>query len=109
MVLVTQHVLRNGINDYYPNVKTGTWRDDRFFVHLKDFGSSTYVIVDDDLELEAEIDESKLENPDFDLVEWYVEYIELNCDYYKKYLKHQRIGIDITQDDMVEKGRSPEN
>ena len=90
LVLVTQHVLINGINDYYPNVKTGTWRNDRFFVHLKDFGSSTYVIVDDDLDLEDEIDGSKLENPDFDLVGWYVKYIELSCDYYKKYLKHQR-------------------
>ena len=90
LILVTQHVLRNGINDYYPNVKTGTWREDRFFVHQKDFGSPTYVIIDDDLELEAEIDKSKLENPDFDLVEWYVEYIKLNCHYYKKYLKYQR-------------------
>ena len=90
MILVTQHVLINGINNYYPNVKTGTWRNDRFFVHLKEFGSTTYVIVDDDLELEAKIEGSKLENPDFDLVEWYVEYIELNCHYYKQYLKYQR-------------------
>ena len=90
LVLVTQHVLINGINDYYPNVKTGTWRNDRFFVHLKEFGSTTYVIVDDDLDLEAEIEGSKLENPDFDLVEWYVEYVELNCHYYKQYLKYQR-------------------
>ena len=90
LVLVTQHVLRNGINDYYPNVKTGSWRDDRFFVHLKDFGSTTYVIIDDDLEIKTEIDKSVLENPEFDLVEWYVNHIQTSCNYYKKYLEHQR-------------------
>ena len=90
LVLVTQHVLRNGINDYYPSVKNGSWRDDRFFVYLKDYGSTTYVIIDDDLDLKVEIDKLDLENPEFDLVEWYVKQIETYCSYYKKYLKFQR-------------------
>ena len=38
-----------------------------------------YVIVVNDLDLEAEINKSKLENPEFNLIEWYVKYIEFNC------------------------------
>ena len=90
LVLVTQHVLKSGINDYYPNIKTRTWREDRFFVHQKDFGSSIYEIIDDDLELVADIDKSNLENPEFDLIDWYIKHIELTCNFYKDYLRRQR-------------------
>ena len=59
-------------------------------MHQKDFGSSIYEIIDDDLELVADIDKSNLENPEFDLIEWYIKHIELTCNFYKDYLRRQR-------------------
>ena len=53
---VTNHLLRQGINGYFPNADPTTDLDDRFFVFFKDFGSSTIIIIDEDLNLRIEVD-----------------------------------------------------
>ena len=57
-----------------PTQLAATKSDDRFFVHLKDFGSTTYV-VDEDFDLTREIEHSVLENPAFDLIKWRLDFI----------------------------------
>ena len=88
IVLVTSCMLRSGINSHFPNTKPSTWSDDRFFVHLKDYGSTTYVIIDNDLDIRVELDLSVLENPDFDLIKWYLECVMADGLFYEKYLAH---------------------
>ena len=90
VVLVVTSMLRGGIHTHYPNVKPETWADDRFFVYLKDYGSSTYVIVDDDLDLNLKIDLSILENPEFNLISWYLGHAKAEGRFYEKYLALQR-------------------
>jgi hypothetical protein len=85
VALVTKSVLQSGVHSHFPNVLIETWTTDfRFFVYLKDYGSTTYVIVNDDLKLEIEIDVTILENPKFDLVGWYLEYITRDKIFYKQ-------------------------
>ena len=88
VALVTSHSLRSGIQSNYPNVNPLSWSDDHFFVHLKDYGSSTYVIVDDDLQLTKEIDLFYLEDTEFDLVRWYTHIVETEGAYHIKYLEN---------------------
>lgn len=71
VVFVTQKLLQNGINSHFPNTKPDTWSDDWFFMYLQNYGSTTYVITNDDLGLKLEIDLSMLENPKFNLINWY--------------------------------------
>jgi hypothetical protein len=61
--------LASGINGHFSNVNPETESDDRFFVHLKDFGSSTYIIVDEGLGLRLELEQSTLNEPSFNLIE----------------------------------------
>ena len=42
------------------------------------YGSTTYVITDEDLELRLEIELSDLENPKFNLIEWYLKQIRVD-------------------------------
>ena len=49
------------MSSHFPNVKLDTWTELWFFVYLKDYGSTTYVIVDNDLDLSTEIDLKVLE------------------------------------------------
>ena len=75
IVEVTRNLLLSGVQSHFPNVRPDTWTELRFFVYLKDYGSTTYVVVDDDLDLKLEIDLSKLENPKFDLIKWYLNHV----------------------------------
>ena len=58
-------------------------------MYLKDYGSTTYVVVDDDLDLKLEIDLSKLENPKFDLIKWYLNYVRRDGKFYEKYVEQR--------------------
>jgi hypothetical protein len=90
IALVTNSLLQSGVHAHFPNTKSSTWTDDRFFVHLKDYGSTTYVIIDDDLDLRFEIDLAVLENPKFDLIGWYLKQIKTDKKFYKNYLEHHQ-------------------
>ena len=90
VALVTRSLLQSGIHSHFPNVKVETWTDTRFFVYLKDYGSTTYVIVDDDLDLKLEIELEFLENPKFNLIRWYLGHARTVGAFNKKYLKGQR-------------------
>ena len=57
-------------------------------MYLKDYGSSKYVIMDDDLELILEIELDVLEDPEFNLIEWYLAYATDNDLFYKKYTEN---------------------
>ena len=91
IVLVTSSLLKNGISSHFPNVKPDTWTELRFFVYLKDYGSTTYVIVDDDLDTITEIDLKLLENPEFDLIKWYLGHAKTNGMFYKRYTENHRL------------------
>ena len=92
IALVTRNTLQRGIHSHFPNVKPETWSELRFFVHLKDYGSTTYVIIDEDLEMTLEIDLSFLENPKFNLIEWYVIHVNTEGKFYEKYVRYHRFG-----------------
>ncbi|KAF9000264.1 hypothetical protein BDQ17DRAFT_1427265 [Cyathus striatus] len=73
---VVTYLLRDGINLYYPlhNPESNPIHGDKdghFYVHLQDFGSTTYIIKDTEYEPEVNIERAQLENPTFDLVTWY--------------------------------------
>ena len=82
---VTEFLLQQGINNYFPNTNPETELDDQFFVHLKDFGSTTYVVIDENFNLTREIDCSQLEDPTFYLVGWHLNYVIENELFYKHY------------------------
>jgi hypothetical protein len=90
IALVTFHLLRNGVSSHFPNTSPDSWTDDRFFVFLKDYDSTTYIIIDDDLDIRTEIDLSNLENPNFDLINWYKAHVEMEGAFCDKYIiKHE--------------------
>ena len=82
---VTDFLLQQGINHYFLNTSPETESDDQFFVHLKDFESMTYVVIDKDFNLTREIDCSQLEDPTFNLVGWHLNYVIENELLYKHY------------------------
>jgi hypothetical protein len=90
IAFVTESLLRNGVHTHFPNVNPDSWTDDRFFVYLKDYGSTTYVIMDDDLGLIVEIELSVLENPKFNLIKWYLDYITENQKFRDGYIKQHK-------------------
>jgi hypothetical protein len=87
VVTVTTSLLKSGVQTFFPNAQPGSWTDDRFFVYLKDYGSSTYIIVDDDLGIELEIELEILENPRFNLIDWYLEHAITKGEFHKKYVE----------------------
>ena len=100
VILVTRNLLRNGINSHFPNIKPDTWTDLWFFVYLKDYGSTTYVIVDDDLDLTIEIDQKDLENPKFNLIKWYLEHAITHGEFHRKYedIHKRKYLLEATSD-----------
>ena len=88
--LVATHLLQNGINSYFPNVKPDMESEFRFFVHLKDWGSSLYVIHDDDLDLQVEIDKELLDNPDFNLIQWYFTHAMADGRFHNQYVMYHK-------------------
>jgi len=49
IALVTMQLLHDKIHAHFPNVNPNTDSYGRFFVHLKDFRSPTYVMINKDL------------------------------------------------------------
>ena len=86
---VTRNLLLSGVQSHFPNVRPDTWTELRFFVYLKDYGSTTYVVVDDDLDLKLEIDLLKLENPKLDLIKWYLNHFRRDGKFYEKYVEQR--------------------
>ena len=87
LVLVATSLLRSGIHAHYPNANPETEMDDRFFIHLKDYGCSTYVVIDTDLDVRLEIDHGLLEQPEFDLINWYLDRVTEDGLFNKKYIE----------------------
>ena len=102
IVLVATHLLQSGINTYFPNTRTSTWMDDRFFIYLKDYGSTTYIIVDDDLKLTTEIDLNLLEDPKFNLIQWYLAKIRERNLFHQSYIKYHEKRFHYCDRDMIE-------
>ena len=90
IVLVTKNLLQNRSHSHFLSVKLDTWNDLQFFVYLKDYSSATYIITDEDLELRLEIELSDLENPKFNLIEWYLKKIRVDGMFYKKCIEHHK-------------------
>ena len=89
-------LLKSGISSHFPNVKPDTWTELRFFVYLKNYGSTTYVIVDDDLDITTEIDLEFLENPKFNLIKWYLEHAKADRMFYKKYAENHQCEYQVS-------------
>ncbi|KAF8876985.1 hypothetical protein CPB84DRAFT_1966474 [Gymnopilus junonius] len=66
----------DGINSYYPCIQDNFDPEGRFYVHLKDYGSPLYVIEDADLDIQTDIPIEFLDNPKFNLVNWYHVHID---------------------------------
>ena len=73
--IVATKLLINGITSSYPCTNPDLDPEDRFHVHLTDYGSNEYVINDLDLELFPHLPSSLLEDTSFNLVAWYRQYI----------------------------------
>jgi len=103
LVVVTTYLLRSGVHTHFPNVNPDTETDDHFFVYLKDWGSSTYIIVDEDLDLRLEIDQSLLEDPKFDLISWYLRYVTSDGNFHKEYMLQHKYcynPIPVGEEDL---------
>ena len=102
VALVATYTLLSGTHSHFPNTKPDTCTDLRFFVHLKDHGSTTYVIFDNDLDMAVEIDITALEDPKFNLIEWYLERTMTEGMFREKYLMHHEREFQSDDDDVGE-------
>lgn len=72
---VATKLLMDGIQSHFPCTNPGLDPEARFYVHQADYGSEEYIINDIDLNNFPRIAKSQLEDPYFDLIEWYVQLI----------------------------------
>ena len=84
---VTKKLLEDGIMSHFPNTNPETADDSRFGVYLKDKGSNFYIIHDLDLEIFHEISWDLLNDPNFDLIGWYLTQLKESGLFYNRYLK----------------------
>ena len=82
---VAEFLLKQGINNYFPNADPTTDSEVRFSVFQRDSDSPIVVIIDEDLDLRLEIDRSSLENPRFDLIKWYYIHLRESGLFWRKY------------------------
>jgi hypothetical protein len=73
-----------------PSVNPDLDPESQFYVHQKDIGSINYIIKDLDFELQTRISKQWLEEPTFDLVHWYLQYLEFEHQYSEKYEAKQQ-------------------
>ena len=91
MCLVAEHLMCNGINSHFPNTNPETDTDSGFTIQLKNYGSSKYIIYDDDLDMKLEIENILLENPKFNLIGWYVKYLNETGILHQQYQKYHEL------------------
>ena len=85
--LVATKLLTNGITSSYPCTKLDLDPEDQFYVHLADYGSTEYIINDIYLELFPCLPANLLEDPSFDLVDWYRQYVDETRAFESQYIK----------------------
>jgi hypothetical protein len=83
-------VLTNAVEMHFPSVNPDLDPESQFYVHQKDFGSIDYIIEDLDFGLQTQISKTWLEEPTFDLVHWYLQYLEFEHQYSKRYEARQQ-------------------
>ena len=84
---VATKLITDGISMSYPCINPELSPADWFYVHLADFGSSDNIIKDLDLEMSTLIPKARLEDPSFDLVSWYRQYLLQHNRYQPQYYK----------------------
>ena len=82
---VATKLLTDGIASSYPCTNLDLDPEDQFYVHLFDYGSREYVINDIDLEVFPQLPKAWLEEPLFNLVGWYRQYIDETEIFERKY------------------------
>jgi hypothetical protein len=87
---VATRVLTNAVEMHFPSVNPDLDPESQFYVHQKDFGSIDYIIKDLYFRLQTWISKTWLEEPTFDLVHWYLQYLEFEHQYSKKYEARQQ-------------------
>ena len=95
---VATKLLTSAIETHFPSVNPDLDPESRFYVHQKDFGSSEYIIKDLDFKLQTQISKRWLEEPTFNLVHWYLQYLEFEHQYSERYDAKQRELYGIWSD-----------
>ena len=86
---VTTRLLTNAIETHFPSVNPELNPELQFYIHQKDIGSIKYIVKDLDFSLQTPISRLWLEEPTFDLVQWYLQYLEFKHHYSKRYKAKQ--------------------
>ena len=95
---VATKLLTNAIETHFPSVNPDLDPESRFYVHQKDFGSSKYIIEDLDFKLQTRISKRWPEEPTFNLVHWYLQYLGFEHQYSERYDAKQRELYGIWSD-----------
>jgi len=74
--IVARFLLSDGISTSYPNLNPDTLSEFRFYVEKSRDKFGFYEIDDEDLEITTLIEAEMLENPTFNLIEWYRNQLE---------------------------------
>jgi hypothetical protein len=82
---VTTRLLTSAIESHFPSINPDLDPESRFYVHQFETGSNVYIIEDVDLELQTRISKLWLEDPTFNLVNWYLQLLENEHQYSEKY------------------------
>ena len=82
--IVAQKLLTDGSFTYYPCVRSDIDPNSRFSVCQSVLVDDQYVITDKDLKIHVPIGRDLLENPSFDLVGWYINYLSQRELYMRK-------------------------
>ncbi|KAF8800028.1 hypothetical protein BYT27DRAFT_7217359 [Phlegmacium glaucopus] len=104
--VVATKLLTDGIASSYPCIKPDLDPEDRFYVHLADFGSDEYVVNDIDLEVYPRIPKAWLEDFQFDLVSWYRMFLDQQKIFETQYLKTH---LEWCEDEATESPESEED
>ena len=86
--LVATKLLTDGVLAWYPCTKPDLDPEDRFAVYPVGPTRCDYTIRDDDLDLLVSVPKSRLEEPSFDLVGWYKQYLDQRDLFQRRYLKN---------------------
>ena len=86
---VATRLLVSAIESHFLLINPDLDLEARFYVHQSDFGSNDYIIEDLDLELQTRISKKWLEEPTFELVPWYLQYLESEHQYSARYKDKQ--------------------
>ena len=94
--MVAAKLLTNGISSLYPNTQPNIDPEDWFVVHPLKPEDEEYTIQDHDLDLYVSVPKPLLEDPAFNLTDWYRQYVDHLGIYQQQY---ETLHCQLYQDD----------